>query len=297
MSHHDGPRPAAFDRLLFEDGHAEDVVDVTVGVDRRVEPELRPPAHGVVHGGGDEGRPRVDENQSLLGGEGRDVGERRDEGDSVGDLRQPTEVSPDGVDLRDVDVAAPQLVGQLEHVVRHDPLLAHRRCGEPTAPPPAIGWSASPVRRVSARGAAPGTPEASHVRAHPAGTGIHCASGVGHTDPGSRRHASEPADGRQRRTRSCTLGPRHRPGAGWRQGSGAGTTGGDGGIDPGGVPGQHGHAQPRHGRRARRPRSRPSRAVEPAPTAMRRGGCRRRHRGRRGGGLRRPGRSRSGPGR
>jgi hypothetical protein len=121
MGHDDGHRPAPLGRLLLEDGHAEHMVDVAVGVDRRVESEFRPPAQCLMDTRRHEGRPGVDQNQSLAGGEGRHVGEGRDEGHAVGDLGQATDIAPDGVHLRDVDVAAPQLVGQLEHVVCHGP--------------------------------------------------------------------------------------------------------------------------------------------------------------------------------
>ena len=73
-------------------GHAEHVVDVPVRVDGGVQAGRTPTTAAPRGRPWPRGRPGVDEEEAVLGGERRHVGEGRDEADAVADLDEATEV-------------------------------------------------------------------------------------------------------------------------------------------------------------------------------------------------------------
>ena len=115
----DGRRgPAPVRRLRFPGRQAADVVDVPVRVHGGVQPLAGPAPQLLMHSGGHERAPGVDQDQAVLGAEGRHVGEGRDERDAVTDLGQPAKVA-DRMVFAGRDLAAPEAVGQLQDVIGH----------------------------------------------------------------------------------------------------------------------------------------------------------------------------------
>src|SRR5581483_5711449 len=106
--------PARRPRLLLERPDAEDVVDVAVREDGRVERARRPPADRGVDLAGEEEAPRVDEDEPVVGVEGRDVREARDEGDAAVELLELVEREP-GVMLVRPEGPRPETLGHLAH--------------------------------------------------------------------------------------------------------------------------------------------------------------------------------------
>ena len=115
-----GGGPALGQRLLLPDRHAEDVVDVPVGVDGGVEAVRAPGADVVVDDLGQRGAAGVDEDEAVLGGEGGDVGEGGAEADAVGDLDEAADVV-DRVEGGRRELAVPEAVGDGEDVRCHGP--------------------------------------------------------------------------------------------------------------------------------------------------------------------------------
>ncbi len=169
-------RPAAGGGLLLPDRDAEDVVDVTVRVDRGVEPARRPRAQRGVHLAGDEGAPGVDEYEPVVGVDRRDVGEGGHEGDPVGDLGH-LRLLPEGG--RDViaggpGLTAPEAVRGGEHVL----VVGHGS--------PRLDRASVPVRSVP---------------------GSQCGGSVGGDTRRSIRPTDRPAPRRARRVWSSATGP------------------------------------------------------------------------------------------
>ena len=101
--------------FLLVEVDAEHVIDVAVGEDGRIEPRVRPAAHGLVHRLGVEHAAGVDRNEPGLGLDHGRVGERVDEGDlglHFGELTARCE----GVMRLDRELAGEQLVGEVEHI-------------------------------------------------------------------------------------------------------------------------------------------------------------------------------------
>jgi hypothetical protein len=107
-------RPTVLVRLGLEQRHAEHVVDVAMAVDRRVEPLVRPRPQRGVDARSEELAAGVDQNEAVVGGDCADVGERRHERDTVGDLLDFGAHDPQRVVVADVQLAAPQPVGHIE---------------------------------------------------------------------------------------------------------------------------------------------------------------------------------------
>ena len=106
--------------LLLPDRHPEDVVDVAVGVDGGVEAVRAPGADVVVDDLGQGCTAGVDEDEAVVGGEGRHVGEGGAEADPVGDLDEAAHVV-DRVEGRRRDLAVPEAVGDGQDVRCHGP--------------------------------------------------------------------------------------------------------------------------------------------------------------------------------
>ena len=121
-----GGGPALRGGLLLPDRHAEDVVDVAVRVDGGVEAVGAPGADVVVDDLGQRRAAGVDQDEAVLGGEGRDVGEGGAEADAVGDLDEAADVV-DRVEGGGRDLAVPEAVGDGEDVRWHGPPRVVRR--------------------------------------------------------------------------------------------------------------------------------------------------------------------------
>ncbi len=115
----DGGRPALRPRLLLERSDAEDMVDVAVGEDRRVQPTCGacrlPTAQAGVYLPGARGMTGVDEHEPVVGGEGAHASEGRQVGDPVRHLGERP-VRGERVVGGDVRFAAPESVRQVEDV-------------------------------------------------------------------------------------------------------------------------------------------------------------------------------------
>jgi hypothetical protein len=107
--------PAVGRRLLLEGAGAEDVVDVAVGVHGRVEAGGVPLAHLGVDERGDERAAGVDEDQAVIGAEGRDVGERLEEGGALADLLELVGRG-ERVVVLDRDLAGDDAIGQVQEI-------------------------------------------------------------------------------------------------------------------------------------------------------------------------------------
>ncbi len=88
MCDHDRGLPALGRRLLLEHVDSEDVVDVPVRVDGRVEAARVPSPDLIVNAPRSELVAGVDEDEPVIGRERRHPRERRDVGGSVCDLGQ-----------------------------------------------------------------------------------------------------------------------------------------------------------------------------------------------------------------
>ena len=128
--------------LRLPDRHAEDVVDVPVGVDGGVEAGRAPGADVVVDDLGQRGAAGVDQDEAVLGGERRDVGEGGAEADAVGDLDEAADVV-DRVEGGRRELAVPEAVGDGQDVRWHGPPWAVR-VGADGAGIAAAGVSAAP---------------------------------------------------------------------------------------------------------------------------------------------------------
>ena len=115
-----GGGPALRRGLLLPDRHAEDVVDVPVGVDGGVEAGRAPRADVVVDHPGQRCAAGVDQDEAVPGGEGGDVGEGGAETHTVGDLDEAADVV-DRMEGGGRDLAVPQAVGDGEDVRWHGP--------------------------------------------------------------------------------------------------------------------------------------------------------------------------------
>ena len=118
VGHYTGAGPAPAGRLLLEDGHAEDVVDVAVRVHGCVQRRARPAPELLMHLAGQERAPRVDQHHPVPG-KGADIGHRGHEGHAHRHLRQPA-LRRHRMVLGHVRLAPPQPVGEIQHVERHD---------------------------------------------------------------------------------------------------------------------------------------------------------------------------------